>query len=311
MKKIFVSILVALCTMGIVAAQDVQAVNDILEQANAAIQTDKAEAINLFEKALVMAEQFGDEGIETVAQCKAVIPKLYMILGKESIKAKDYTKAIEHLEKAVEVGNKYEDIETAEEAQTLIPQILVANGGSLFNAKDFDGSLAAYQKALEMDSTNAKALLGKGNVLAQLGKVDEAVQVYELASQNGEESEAAKRISNLYKKQADACWKAKDMKGTLENARKSTEYVDNPAAERLIGLSAYSLKQYKKAAEAFEAYLSMSPDAKDKNDITLRIAMSLVSAGDNAKACGYFKQLVNDPKNGEYAKSQIAALKCN
>ena len=52
MKKIFLTVMVALCTMGIVAAQDLEKATEIYNNAAAAIETNKAEAINLFEQAL-------------------------------------------------------------------------------------------------------------------------------------------------------------------------------------------------------------------------------------------------------------------
>ena len=311
MKKIFVTIMVALCTMGIVAAQDLEKATEIYNNAAAAIDNSKAEAISLFEQALEMAGQLGDEGAEIAAQCKGIIPKLYMALGKELAAAKDSENAVEKLKKAAETARSFGDEAIAEEAETLIPQIMMAEANGLLNAKDYEGAVAAYQKVIDAEPTNGQAHLRKGQALAGLGKADDAIKAFLLASENGEEETAAKQLSNTYVKKAVACQKAKDMKGALENAQKSTQYVDNPNAEKIIGISALSLKQNKVAAEAFEAYLSMSPDAKDKNQIIYQLGTALVATGDNAKACGYFKQIAQDAKFGEAARYQITTLKCN
>jgi len=144
------------------------------------------------------------------------------------------------------------------------------------------------------------------------GKVDDAVKAFELAAQNGEETAANKQLSNVFVKKAVACQKAKDMKGALENAQKSTQYVDNANAQKIIGISALSLKQNKVAAEAFEAYLSMKPDAVQKEPgILYQLGTALMATGDNQKACGYFKQISQDAKWGESARYQITQLKCN
>lgn len=311
MKKIFVTILVALCTMGLVAAQDLEKATETYNNAAAAIENNKAEAITLFEQALGMAEQLGDEGAEIAAQCKGIIPKLYLSLGKELATAKDLDNAVAKLQKAAELGKQYGENDLAEEAEALVPQILMAEANGLLNAKDYAGAVAAYQKVIDVNPTNGQAYLRMGQALSAAGKADDAIQAFEKAAENGEEDAAAKQLSNIYVKKANASWKAKDAKGTLENAQKSTQYVDNPTAEKLIGFSASQLKQNKVAAEAFEAYLSMSPDAKDKNQIIYRLATTLVAAGDNAKACGYFKQITTDPTVGEAAQGQIKALKCN
>ena len=311
MKKILLTIVVALCTMGISAAQDLEKATELYNNAAAAIENSKAEAIDLFQQALDMAGKLGEEGQEIVNQCKGIIPKLYISLAKELVNEKKLDEAVAKFKEAIKIGKELGDDEVADEAKTLIPQIQLADANSLLNAKDYEGAVAAYQKVIDADPENGAAHLRKGQALVALGKLDDAVKAFELASKNGEEDAAAKQLSNTYVKKAVACQKAKDMKGALENAQKSTQYVDNANAQKIIGISASSLKQNKVAAEAFEAYLSMSPDAKDKNQIIYQLATALVATGDNAKACGYYKQIAQDAKFGEAARYQITTLKCN
>ena len=312
MKKIFATLLIALCTWGIAAAQDLEKATETYNNAAAAIESNKAEAITLFEQALDMAEQLGDEGAEIATQCKGILPKLYISLGKELVNEKNLEGAIEKFNKAIEAGEKYGDAEVAEEAKGLIPQILMADANQALNAKDYEGAVAGYQKVIDADPANGQAHLRKGQALAALGKADDAIKAFELASENGQEEAAAKQLSNIYVKKAVACQKAKDNKGMLENAQKSIQYVDNANAQKMIGLAAKELKQYKVAAEAFEAYMSMKPDAKTKEpQIVYYLGDCLVKAGDNAKACGYFKIIAQDAKLGEAARYQITQLKCN
>ncbi|MBO4525079.1 MAG: tetratricopeptide repeat protein [Bacteroidales bacterium] len=311
MKKIFLTVMVALCTMGIVAAQDLEKATEIYNNAAAAIENDKAEAINLFEQALEMAGTLGDEGAEIVAQCKGILPKLYISLGKDLVNEKNLDEAIVKFQKAIEAGEKYGDADVAAEATGLIPQILMADANAKLNEKNFEGAVAGYQKVIDADPTNGNAHLRKGQALAQLGKMDDAIKAFELASENGQEEQAAKQLSNIYVKKAVACQKAKDMKGALENAQKSTQYVDNANAQKIIGMSAMQLKQNKVAAEAFEAYLAMNPNAITKEaGIVYNLGTALVALGENDKACGYFQKIAQDAKFGEGARYQITQLKC-
>ena len=311
MKKIFLTVMVALCTMGIVAAQDLEKATEIYNNAAAAIENNKAEAITLFEQALGMAETLGDEGAEIVAQCKGILPKLYISLGKDLVNEKNLDEAIAKFQKAVEVGEKFGDTDVAAEAKGLIPQILMADANGMLNEKNFEGAVAGYQKVIDADPANGQAHLRKGQALAQLGKADDAIKSFELAAENGQEEQAAKQLSNIYVKKAVACQKAKDMKGALENAQKSTQYVDNANAQKIIGMSAMSLKQNKVAAEAFEAYLSMNPSAVTKEaGIVYNLGTALVATGDTDKACGYFQKIAQDAKYGEGARYQITQLKC-
>ncbi len=311
MKKIFATALIALCSLGIAAAQDLEKVTELYNSAAASIESDKAGAISQFEQALEMAETLGAEGAEIAAQCKGIIPKLYISLGKELFGAKDMNAAVEKFQKALEVGEAYGDVDVVAEARELIPQILMAEGNNMLNAKDYAGAVAAYQKVIDADPTNGAALLRQGQAYSALGKLDDAVKAFELASENGQEDAAAKQLSNIYVKKAVACQKAKDNKGALENAQKSTQYVDNANAEKIIGMSAMQLKQNKVAAQAFEAYLSMTPGAVTKEPgIVYNLGTALVATGETEKACGYFKQIAQDAKYGEGARYQITTLKC-
>jgi tetratricopeptide (TPR) repeat protein len=311
MKKIFLTVMVALCTMGIVAAQDLEKATEIYNNAAAAIENNKAEAITLFEQALGMAETLGDEGAEIVAQCKGILPKLYISLGKDLVNEKNLDEAIAKFQKAVEVGEKFGDTDVAAEAKGLIPQILMADANGMLNEKNFEGAVAGYQKVIDADPANGQAHLRKGQALAQLGKADDAIKSFELAAENGQEEQAAKQLSNIYVKKAVACQKAKDMKGALENAQKSTQYADNANAQKIIGMSAMQLKQNKVAAEAFEAYLAMNPNAITKEaGIVYNLGTALVALGENDKACGYFQKIAQDAKFGEGARYQITQLKC-
>ena len=311
MKKIFATLLVALCTLGVAAAQDMEKATELYNNAAATIETNKAEAITLFGQALEMAETLGDEGAEIVSQCKGIIPKLYISLGKELVGEKKLDEAVAAFQKAIETGDAYGDAEVAAEAKTLIPQIVMTEANQALNAKDYDAAVAGYQKVIDADPTNGQAHLRKGQALAALGKADDAIKAFELAAENGEEAAATKQLSNIYVKKAVACQKAKDMKGALENAQKSTQYVDNANAQKIIGMSAMQLKQNKVAAEAFEAYLSMNPDALTKEPgIVYNLGTALVAAGQNDKACGYFQKIAQDAKYGEGARYQITQLKC-
>lgn len=311
MKKVFLTVMVALFTMGVVAAQDLEKATEIYNNAAAAIESNKAEAINLFEQALEMAGTLGEEGSEIAAQCKGILPKLYISLGKELYQEKNIEEAVAKFRKAAEVGAAFGAADVVEEANGLIPQLLMADANGLLKDKNFEAAAAAYQKVIDADPTNGNAHLRKGQALSQLGKVDDAIKAFELASENGQEEQAAKQLSNLYVKKAVECQKAKDMKGALENAQKSTQYVDNANAQKIIGMSAMQLKQNKVAADAFEAYLAMNPNAITKDaGVVYNLGMALVALGENDKACGYFQKIAQDAKFGEGARYQITQLKC-
>lgn len=310
MKKVFISLFIVLCSAGIAAAQDLEKATELYNNAAAAIESDKAEAITLFEQALEMAGALTD-GTEIVTNCKDILPKLYVSLGKELASDKNIDEAIEKLKKAVEVAAEYGDAESEEDAKTLIPQLLMSDATALLNGKQYAEAAAAYQKVIDADPENGVAFLRKGMALASAGDLDAAIEALEAASGFGQKDAAAKQLANAFLKKAVESQKEKDMKSVLEFAQKSAEYTDSANAQKLIGTAALQLKQNNVAAEAFEAYLALSPEAKDKVQIIFQLGTALMNGGDNAKACGYFKQISQDAQFGESARYYITTLKCN
>jgi tetratricopeptide (TPR) repeat protein len=313
MKKIFLSLVVALMTAGVVNAQDLQSVVDMYNAAAVVLNEGKSEeALNSFNATLTAAANLGDEGAQVVNDCKEIIPKILLQVGKDKAEAKDFDGAVNAFKEAVAKANEFSNnVDVAEEAKNLIPKLMMAEAGQRLSAKDYAGAIAAYNVVVEADSTNGVALLRLGMAQAASGNAEEAIVSLNKAVANGQESAAKKQLSNIYLKKAVACQKAKDFKGMLENAKLSAAENDSPNAQKLIGTSALQLKQNKIAAEAFEAYLALKPNANDKAQTMYQIGTAYVGVGDNAKACSYFKQIVNDAQWGEAAKYQVTVLKCN
>ena len=285
MRKIFVTILSVILSAGFVSAQDLATVTESFNKAAEALNTgDKAAALKQFVEVLPQAAALGAEGEAIVAQCKNAIPALYVSVAKAGIKAGDNAAAIANLENAVKTGEEYGETAAVEEAKSLMASVKISDAvtkaSALNQAGDFDGAAGALEAVLA-DAPEANAAVVK------------------------------KQLSNTYLRKASAKLKAKDMKGALEAAQKSAEYNDNATAHKIAGTAAFSLKQFQVAAESFEAYLAMNPNAKDKTQTMYQCGSAYQSLGDAAKACGYFKQIAQDPKWGEGARYQMTVLKCN
>ena len=285
MKKIFVTVLSAILSVGLVSAQDLATVTESFNKAAEALNAgDKAAALQQFVEVLPQAVALGAEGEAIVAQCKNAIPALYVSVAKANVKDGDNASAIANLENAVKTGSEYGETEVVEEAQNLLSSIKLSDAltksAELNKAGDFDGAAAVLESVLAGASESNAAIVKK-------------------------------QLSTTYLRKASACLKTKDMKGALEFAQKSSECNDNALAHKIAGTAAFALKQFQVAAESFEAYLAMSPDAKDKIQTIYQCGSAYQSLGDAAKACGYFKQIAQDSKWGEGARYQMTVLKCN
>lgn len=317
MKKFFVALLIILSSANLVAAQDMAQVAETYNNAaNALTAGNNLEALAQFQQALDMATALGESGAETVTNCKNIIPTLLLKIAKGYANDQDIATAISYLDKAVEAGTNYGDEATANEAKDLVKTLSVqsamAKANELLNAKDFAGAAAAYKEVLVIDPENSVAQLRTGMALSATGDVDGAIKAFEEAMKDEAQMDAAKKqLSKTYLKKASAALKAKDNKTALDAAQKSAEYENNANAQKIAGHAALALKQNAIATEAYEAYLALSPNAKDKVQITYQLGTAYQALGDNEKACSYFKEISADAKFGEAARYQITALKCN
>ncbi len=318
MKKIIITLVVALATFGYAQAQDIETAVALYNEAGTLLNDGNlAEALPKFIECLDMAKGIGEEASNVVGDCQDIIPKIYMKLAEEAAESSDFVVAVENCRKAMETSTEFDNnMDVYLKAEGLIPQVYMAMGSSLINAKDFDGAVSAFKEVVAIDSTNTKALMRLGQSYVGAGDVDQAIETFTAAAELGEgtnvEKDAKKQISNCYLKKAVACQKAKDNRGTMENAQRSAEAMDSPNAEKLIGVSALNLKQYDVAIGAFEAYLALSPAANDKSQIVYQLATAYEGRKDRAKACAYYKQIMTDPKFGAVAKYKVEEeLKCN
>lgn len=322
MKKLLLTLIITVSTMGFAAAQDLGTVTEIFNGAAALLNEDKkVEALAQFEQALEAANALGEEGVEVANNCKGIIPALYVSIAKGFANENNLPKAIELLNKAAEAAKKFGNDAVVAEAEGLVSSLkstqLLANANALLNAKQFAEAAAAYKEITDMDPTNGIAFLRQGMALSNGGNYDDAITCLDKAAELFAEDAVnldmtKKQLSNAFLRKANNAFKAKNWKDALEFAQKSAENnVNNPSAQKIIGNAASQLKQNKIAAEAFEAYLALSPQAKDRVQTIYQLGTALAAIGDNAKACGYFKEIAQDEKFGEAARYQLTTLKCN
>ena len=309
MKKIFLMLVAAAMTALTVSAQDInQATENYNDGAMELQMGNKDAALGYFQTALTMAEALGDEGAEIAANCKNTIPALMASIGKDLVKAEDFTNAIEQLKKAAEVAEAYGNAEVVDDVKTLIPQVLMSQAGNLLNGKDFAGAAAIYQQVVDADPANGMAALRLGMALGSLGKTAEAEAAYLQAVENGQEANAKKQLSNMFVKQAAALLKAKNYQGAVDAALKGNDYLENATAMKVAGTAASQLKKNEDAIKYLEKYLELSPNAKDAVQMKYTIAATAQTMGNNAKAKEYYQQIVSDPKFGPTAQEMLKAL---
>ena len=309
MKKIFLLFATVVLSAGMVFAQDINQATENYNNGAMELQMGNNEAaIGYFQTALEMAEALGEEGAEVAANCRNIIPAVYLSTAKEQIKAKNYDAAVEQLNKALEAAEKYEALDVTEDANTLMPQVYVSKGNDFLTAKSFPEAEAAYNKAIELDAANGMAYFRLGQALASQNKTAEAEAAYVKAAENGQEKNAYKQLSNMYVKLAQASNKAKKYQEVLDYAAKSNQYLENANAYRFAAGAAQQLGKNADCIANYEKYLELSPNAKDAGGVKFTIAALYQQAGDKAKAKEYYQAVSTDPQYGAAAQEQLKTL---
>lgn len=269
-------------------------------------------ALDSFNKALKMLEGLGEEGVATATEIKALIPQIHLRYGKELAAAKDIDNAVVQLKKAIETGKAYSVAQVVTEAADLLPQVLMADGNALLNEGKFAEAIVEYNKVIKADPENGVAFLRIGMAESRLNNEAGAIAAFENAIKFGQKEDASKQLSVLFLKKSAAEMKTKNWAGVLANAKKSNEYLESGQALKLIGLSAVQLKKFDEAISSLEAYYAMDTNAKDKASTLYNLATAYEGKGNNAKACGYYKQILTDPTYKQIAEYKVKTqLKCN
>lgn len=298
--KLFAAATLALSVCIAANAQDLTQATELYNAAATALnEGNDAGALENFQKALSMAEALGEEGAALATDCKNIIPKLYLQMGKEAANAKDMDKAVELLAQAQKLATEYGQAEVAADAKDLVPQIYIMDGNNLLNEKKFAEAAVEYQKAIDLNGENGMAWLRLGMCKANTGDNEGAIAAYTKAAEFGQKANADKQLGNVYAKAAQAAYKAKDNAGTLENVLKANEYGFTKL-NIYGGMAAFNLKKYDQAISLLEGDTSVN--AK------YYLARAYEAKGNNAKACEYYKQITSDKNFGAYATSKVGAL---
>ena len=121
MKKIAKILAVMAVALSFSLSASAQDMAQATEMYNAAIEAygngDATAALEGFQKALSAAEALGEEGAALVNDCKNVIPKVYLKLGKDAFNAKDFAKALECLANAEKLATETAQEEVAADAE--------------------------------------------------------------------------------------------------------------------------------------------------------------------------------------------------
>lgn len=303
-------------------SQDINQAGEKFNEANQAVKANKFDlALQMYEDAVEIASQLGEEGEMIVVNSQSQIPSLHYKIGVADYKNKKVDKAISEFEKAIDFGIKYNDPETVTKATETIPKLYYAQGNTYYKNEKYGEALEQFKKAAEMSPDYSRAYWGMGLAYNKLGDTenmkDAFVKAQELATADGDDKMLAKINKNAKKilqskgakklqaQQWDAALMCLDASLIFDPDNADTFYY--------VALANNGMKNFDAAIEAAQKGIDISaakgPEYQAK--LYYELGNALKAKGQNTKAC----QAYTSAKHGTFAESAnyeiTQVLKCN
>ncbi|MGC1381721.1 MAG: tetratricopeptide repeat protein [Candidatus Baltobacteraceae bacterium] len=188
-----------------------------------------------------------------------------------------------------------------------VPAGLVAYGDYLASARQYDKAAVQWQAALALDPNSAGALLGLGEVAMQTGRLNDSISYLKHYTQLQPDAQGFALLGQAYSR-------LHDYSGARDACGKSFEIQRSPATLGCVAGADFELKNYKEAAQIFDALDRAAKGYLDQNPQLLYMAAkSYQSANECTKAVAAYKRLLPMMKKGtkDYATvSKAAADPC-
>lgn len=152
------------------------------------------------------------------------------------------------------VGDPEEDVQSSGQEQSYEPvdnsaAALVSRGNDFFNNQEYDSADVYYDKALVLDGGYMEAIYGKGIVLYQQGRIDEANTAFLRAYEGGfRYAWLSWVLADMYDKQGQTSRAADFYK---ESVKLDSSYVDS--YKRLAELEPGNSDKYLKLAQKYSS----------------------------------------------------------
>lgn len=199
MKKIII-ILTALFAFGAAGKLSAQTVNDVNIKYNEAVkfyqEKKYAEAIPVFEEVITMGLEVGGEAVNTITAAQKALPEAYFRRALELAQQQKVDEAFTELDKAMESGELYGVPATVKKAKRLGAQLYMNLGAAPFNNKEYEQAIPYFQKGYEMDPSYTENAIFMGDSYAELGKYEEAFNIYNQIVALGERSSRYKTVAD-------------------------------------------------------------------------------------------------------------------
>lgn len=230
----------------------------------------------------------------------------YQQKGANLYKAQKIDEAIAAFTKAGNLADLQGDVMTTRKMERTVSQLYMVQGIASFNTKDYTKALESFQKGVKQDPDNIQLAYYTAKSYAELGQLDQAVELYKQVIAAGAENSKFTKQATDAKSDMDTYMlvaaseaaKAGDIEKVQTYAAAIPENAD---ANLLLIQTANNLKKYDVViAKGADAYAAQT-DAGKKGDVAFLIGVAYQNKGNNAKAAEWLRKVT--------AGSNVAAAK--
>jgi len=309
----------ALLTLGSVYAAE-QHYDDARAEFEAAYSLNQKDTGPLFQIATTYAEQDNiPMALQTVQRALAVDPRnVQALVFKADLYAKQHDDAhtIEAYDDAVVVAATDDEkvaimirkagyfVQEKKDAQGVaifqqivtqfpkVPAGLVAYGGYLASQRQYVQAVTQWQAALALDPNSSGALLGMGEISMQAGRLSDSVNYLRRYTQVSPDAQGFALLGQAYSREHD-------YSGARDACGKSFEIQRSPETLSCVAGADFELRNYKEAAQIFDALDRAAKGFLDQNPQLLYIAAkSYAGSNQCSKAAATYKRLLPMMKKG-------------
>jgi tetratricopeptide (TPR) repeat protein len=309
----------AYMTLGSVYAAE-QHFDDARAQFEIAYDMNKKDTTAIFQIATTYAQQDNiPMALQTIARALAIDPRnIQALVFKADLYAKqhDDAHATEAYDDAVVAASTDDEkvaimvrkagyfVQEKKDAQGVaifqqmvtqfpkVPAGFVAYGNYLASAKQYAQAVAQWQAALALDPNNSGALLGMGEMAMQAGRLNDSVSYLKHYTQVSPDAQGFALLGQAYSR-------VHDYSGARDACGKSFEIQRNPETLGCVAGADFELRNYKEAAQIFDALDKAAHGFLDQNPPLLYIAAkSYAGSNQCAKATAAYKRLLPMMKKG-------------
>lgn len=315
MKKL--TILITAFIISLSAGLTAQDLNDAGEAYNDAIALTKEnktmEAIQSFQESADICSELGEVGEGLKIKAETQIASLYMKLGIDAYKAKEFDTAISLFGSSQQYAYNVGKADLADKAAGYIATTYAALGNGLYKEKSYEQALTKFDKAIEYKPEYFKAYYGKAicyNKLDNTEGLEEAVnKVIEYGGDDKTVEKAKTLAANYFLNLSGKALQKESYREAAMMAKKCIEYNYLEAtAYYYQALSNNSLGNWDEAISAAET--GMKAEKGDKSNLYFELGRAFEGKGNVEKACEAYGNVTGGPNMDAANYQRKTVLNC-